>query len=193
MPSLDRTLEAINVATTLINNLVESQREALEQQLQVSKDADYNMRKACFPEEHLPEYWESVERELEKARREKNTGKIKELMEKLKRKPKDLVPTSVDIIVGCGGGDRYFRKALLSYLWRLIRKYLTENDYRPSRYAEIRKAYRAYGAYLWNLSADWVLKNNDFHEMNLSASIALQQIRIVAARTSERYEKEVER
>jgi len=37
------------------------------------------------------------------------------------------------------------------------------------------------------------LKNNDFHEMNLSASIALQQIRIVAARTSEKYEREAEK
>lgn len=193
MGSLDRTLEQINVTATLINNLVESQRVALEQQLNVSKEADYNLRRACFPLEALPEYWSKIEEQLKQAVKEKNAEKIKELSSLLRRKPKDLVPTSVDIIVGCGGGDRHFRKTLLSYLWRLIKKYLTEDDYRPSRYAEIRKAYRAYGAYLWNLSADWVLKNNDFHEMNLSASIALQQIRIVAARTSEKLEREAER
>jgi len=190
MGSLERTLEQINVTATLINNLIESQRAALEQQLNVSREADYNMRRACFPLEALPEYWEEVEQQLEQAKKQNNHEKAAELKELLKRKPRELVPSSIDIIVGCGGGDRFFRKALLSYLWRLIKKYLTEDDYRPSRYAEIRKAYRAYGAYLWNLSADWVLKNNDFHEMNLSAAIALQQIRIVAARTGEKLEEE---
>jgi len=115
---LDRTLEQINVTATLINNLVESQRAALEQQLNVSREADYNMRRACFPQEVLPEYWEQIEKQLEQAKKKNNSKKIAELKEKLKWKPKDLVPTSVDIIVGCGGGDRYFRKTLLSYLWR---------------------------------------------------------------------------
>lgn len=183
MPSLDRTLEILNVAITNINNLLSNQQQAQEKQLETSKNADYHFRKALFPEKHLTEYWDELEFKLKTC---KNPEEAQKLQEQLKLKPNFLIPTSIDIITGCGGGGGDLRKKLSRYLKVLVKHFMSDEDYKPKNFLKIRAAVDAYTAYLYNLSRDWLVKSNDAHELALSSAIAIQQLRIVVGQESEK-------
>jgi len=188
--SMNRTLELLTVTLTNIDNLISSQLGAINEQLKVSREADYHCRKELFREENLPEYWEKIEKQLKKTKSEK---KRRELEELLKRKPKELVPTSVDIIVGCGGGERSFRKTLARYVDALCYKFSRPEDYYYENYVIRQRAKRKYIHFLYELSKDYLVKNNDIHELSLSSAQAIQRITIVAQRAREAEEEEAKR
>ena len=187
--SLDRTLDRLNIMLTNINNMVSNQVATMEKMLDISKSADWECRRELFKAENLPEYWDKLEQKVEKTKNKNGQQDLKKL---LKDKPVDLVPTSVEIIVGCGGGGSRFRRSLARYIDALTYKYSRDEDYVPANYVLRQRAKRKYIDFLYELSKDYLVKNDDIHELNLSAAIAVQQVRIVAQQEAKKVEKERE-
>lgn len=190
--SLIRELETLNITFTNLNNIISNTQNALEKMVEYSKIGEESFRKILFPKFFLKEYWLEIYVKLDKAEKIKDSVEVERLTKHVKEQmPSELVPTSLEIILGCGGGEPNFRVSLANFVSRMFYYYRRQRieEFDLARYLYCNSTLDAYIKFLWNLSKNWLLKDNDVHELMLSMAIAIQQLRIVAAQE----EKKVDR
>jgi len=185
VPSLERTLDALNVTLTNISNLISLQQGAGEAQVKYSKTADYHLRALAFPKERLPEYWESLKKQLSRC---KNKEKKEELRRKLESKPGELIPSTIEIILGCSGGEE-IGEAISRLIDSLAMKYRKKDCFKPENYVVWKNALKSYKKYVLTLARIWLRRDDDMHKMSLSAAKATEQIRIVTDVASKKTKK----